>query len=441
MKQIFQPENRFSSVDVAGLACLLGYVVLAWYSRGTFEEPHLSVFFGLITWVSIPVVLVFFLDKKLTFLKVFIWALAFRLCGLGGEPLFEDDFFRYLWDGYLFVETGTPYGHIPADSFGDPHIPAFAVTLLNGINYPDLPTIYGPTNQVIFAIGHLLSPGSLLPLQIVFIALDMLIIGLLSRFAELKYLLLYAWCPLVIKEFAFTAHPDVIGICCLLLAFVMAHRRYMVFAGITLALAVGAKVFALLLVPFLLIRIGLRGGASFVLTLFVLYFPFLIQGSSEFTTLMIFASNWEFNASLYALFAAGTSPFWAKLVLSAFYFTVLVIFFHSYKKHRLHAIPRGDLIFGIFLLCAPVVNPWYVIWVLPFAVLYPSLTAWVAASAIFLAYASAVHLGDFDADPFVHSIWVLLLEYGIVLMALLIDLSVRFKLKAANSKVVEGKSK
>ena len=426
---------------MAGFACLLGYVVLAWYSRGTFEEPGLGVFFGLIAWVSIPVALVFFLDAELTFLKVFIWALAFRLCGLGGEPLFEDDFFRYLWDGYLFVETGTPYGHIPADSFGDSYLPAFATVLLNGINYPDLPTIYGPTNQIIFAIGHLLSPGSLVPLQVAFIALDLLIIWLLSRFAKLKYLLLYAWCPLVIKEFAFTAHPDVIGICCLLFAFVMAHRRYMVFAGVTLAFAVGAKVFALLLAPFLLVKAGLRGVAGFVLTLFVLYFPFLIQGSSEFTSLMIFAGNWEFNASLYALLAAGTSPFWAKLVLGAFYSIFLVIFFRTYRRQRFDRIPRGDLIFGTFLMCAPVVNPWYLIWVLPFAVLYPSLTAWVAASVIFLSYASTVHLGDFDADPFALPIWVLSLEYGIVLMAFAGDFWLRFKSKGTNARAVEAKKK
>lgn len=429
----FQPLNRLSSVDAAGLACLLGYVLLAWYSHGTLEDPQLGVFFGLIVWVSIPVALAFFLNTKLTFWKVLIWALAFRLCGFWSEPLFEDDFYRYLWDGFVFVEEGTPYGFLPIDFFGDARLPQVIANLLDGINYPDLPTIYGPTNQYIFAFSYVIDPGRLWPLQAVLVVLDMLLIWLLSRFAEMKYVLLYAWCPLVIKEIAFTAHPEVIGICFLFIAFLGVHQRKFVMAGIFLALAVGAKVFALALAPFILIRVGWKGWLAFVGGFVALYLPFLLQGSSEFASLLIVAKNWVFNASLYSLLAAATTPFTSKVILGTFYLIVLGVLLQSYRKHEIRSIPRGDLIFGVFLLCAPVVNPWYLLWVLPFSVLYPSVAAWVASLAIMLAYITSINLGDFDSDPFAQPIWVLIVEYGVICVAFLIDLFIRRKTNTVQS--------
>ena len=424
-----KPNPGPTMVDAAGLVCLVGYMVLAWYSHGNLEEPKLGVFFGLIVWVSIPVAFAFFLNTKLTFWKVLIWALAFRLCGLGGEPLFEDDFCRYLWDGYVFVEKGTPYGFLPVDFFGDTTIPHVIANLLDGINYPDLPTIYGPTNQYLFALSYVIDPGRLWPLQAVLVVLDMLLIWLLSRFAEMKYVMLYAWCPLVVKEIAFTAHPEVIGICFLFTAFLGVHQRKFVIAGIFLALAVGAKVFALAIAPFILIRVGWKGWLAFVGTLLALYLPFLLQGSSEFTSLLIFVDNWVFNASLYSLLAAATTPFVSKVILGTFYLIVLGVLFRSYHKQEMKSIPRGDLIFGIFLLCAPVVNPWYLLWVLPFSVLYPSVAAWVASLAIMLAYMTSINLGDFESDPFAQPLWVLIVEYGVVCAALLFDLFRRHNTK------------
>ena len=434
-----QPLKRLSSIDAAGLVCLLGYMVLAWYSHGTLEDPNLGVFFGMIFWVSIPVAVAFFLNTKLTFWKVLIWALTFRLCGLGSEPLFEDDFYRYLWDGFVFVEKGTPYGFLPVDFFGDTNVPQVIANLLDGINYPDLPTIYGPTNQYIFALSYVIDPGRLWPVQTVLVVLDMLLIWLLSRFAETRYVLLYAWCPLVIKEIAFTAHPEVIGICFIFTAFMGVHLRKFVLAGIFLALAVGAKVFALAIAPFILIRVGWKGWLAFVGVLLGLYLPFLLQGSSEFTSLLIFAKNWVFNASLYSLLATATTPFTSKVILGTFYLIVLAVLFQSYRRHGMRSIPRGDLIFGVFLLCAPVVNPWYLLWVLPFSVVYPSVAAWVASLAVFLAYVTSINLGDYESDPFAQPIWVLIVEYGVVCVALLIDFLMRHKSNTYQSEMADNR--
>ena len=86
------------------------------------------------------------------------------------------------------------------------------------------------------------------------------------------------------------------------------------------------------------------------------------------------------------------------------------------------AIPRGDWIYGLFLFAAPVINPWYVLWLLPFAVVYPSFWAWTASWALLLAYITGLNLGDFNLEPFAHPVWVRPLEFGLILIALGVDI-------------------
>ena len=97
--------------------------------------------------------------------RLLCWALAFRLCGLWGVPVFEDDWFRYLWDGYRFFETGSPYGFAPMQAFADESVPAAFQRILDQINNPHLPTIYGPTTEYAFLFSHMLAPASLTPFK------------------------------------------------------------------------------------------------------------------------------------------------------------------------------------------------------------------------------------------------------------------------------------
>ena len=182
------------------------------------------------------------------------WAVLFRVCGLIGGPIYEDDFYRYLWDAFRFARDGTPYGVAPEAFFADPDIPARFQRILDQVNYPELPTIYGPVTQLVFLLGYGLSPGSIVALQVPLVLVDLLAIGLLLRLAPARAVLLYAWCPLVVKEIAFTAHPDGVAVSLLLAAIVLGQRERLRGAAVCLALAVGAKVMALLLVPFVLAR-------------------------------------------------------------------------------------------------------------------------------------------------------------------------------------------
>ena len=408
-------------VDVGGILGVLGYAALAYYSRGSLGDPALGGFFALIGWVAVPWIAVFALlgrsRDRIPVGRLIFWAVAFRACGLFGIPLFEDDYFRYLWDGYRFAETGTPYAWAPADSFADGTVPATFQRVLDQINYPDIPTIYGPVTEFVFLLAYLVAPGSLVPIGLILIGVDILLVRLLASVAPPRFVLLYAWCPLVIKEIAFTAHPDGLGVCLLMGAILLRQRERPMGAAACLAFAVGAKVFALLLVPFVLARAGARATLVFGSVLALVYAPFVIQGGTDMTALAIFAASWEFNSALFGVLTEWLPTTEAKWLLGV----ILVLFGGAYWRHYRRqcsgSVPRGDWIYGAFLLAAPVINPWYAVWLLPFAVIYPSIWAWTASVALLLSYATALNLGIYDMDPFGHPGWLRPVEFGLILAA------------------------
>ena len=422
-------SNRI--VDLGGAFALLGYASLAYYSRGDLGEPELGAFLALMGWVSLPWIFVFACFRgcpdALPVRRLIFWAVMFRVCGLLGIPLFEDDYFRYLWDGYRFAETGTPYGWAPAASFADGSVPEVFQRILDQVNYPDIPTIYGPTTEYIFLLAYFLTPGSLVALQVILIAVDMLLIRLLLGAARPGFVLLYAWCPLAVKEIAFTAHPDGLGVCLLIGAVVLRRRGFAHLAAVCLALAAGAKVFALLLVPFVLARVGVRPWITFCGVLTLLYLPFVVQGGTDMAGLKVFAAAWEFNSALFGVVTGWVSAINAKLLIGAGLFALGIAYWHRYCRECPGEIPRGDWVYGVLLVSMPVINPWYALWVLPFAAIYPSYWAWTAASALLLAYVTGINLGDLEMDAFAQPGWVRPLEFGLIFTALGIDLWRRWR--------------
>ena len=197
----------------------------------------------------------------------------FRVIGVWGLPIYEDDYFRYLWDGFLFVNSGTPYGLAPSEFFGDEAIPETFQTILSGINYPEVPTIYGPVLQLSYALAYLIAPGEVMALQALYGLTDVALIWVLSKLAPLGFVLLYAWCPLAVKELAFTAHPDGLGVLLMILSMLALHHTRNRLALVLIGFAVSAKVFAILIVPFVVLRNRFRDWYLLPLTIALCYCP------------------------------------------------------------------------------------------------------------------------------------------------------------------------
>lgn len=411
-------------IDSTGVWCSLGYAGLAYVARQT-GEPDLTLFYGIVAWTTVPVFALYLYllrqEESFPFGRLIFWAIVFRLCGLFGGPFYEDDFYRYLWDGYRFWEAGTPYGVAPEAFFLDQGIPIALQEALHQINNPDLPTIYGPVTQLLFLLGYLLHAGNVIVLQALLITVDLAVIYLLTRLTNVRNALLYAWCPLVIKEIAFTAHPDSLAVCLVLTAIVLTMKERDGLSAVCLGFAVGAKLFALVLVPFVLCRTTPRCWLYFGVTLCLIYTPFLLTGATELDALIVFAREWEFNSSAFALVSLVTPPTIAKLLLAVVYGVFTIYYFHLYRRGK-PVIPRGDWLFGALFILTPVFNPWYMLWVLPFAAIYPSRWAWTASSALLLSYITGLNLGNYELQAYAQPIWIRVTEFGAIAVAFVWDI-------------------
>lgn len=408
----------------AGLASV---VLVCWLSRAWSDGDHANT-----------------ADHATALLWLLAFAVLFRVLGVLGFPVLEDDIYRYLWDGWMFVETGTPYGTPPA-SIADAQLNERFADVLDRINYPEVATVYGPLLQLVFAAGYLVAPGAVWPLQCIAAAADiallLLLLQLVGRHSKARLLcwVLYAWSPLLIKEFATTAHPDVIGALLVVLAWRAQRAGHWWLVGALLGLAVGVKPFALVIAPFL-IGFNPRAIAGFGLAVIGLTVPFLAgsfgAGSFELhgflqTTagvwlpegLRVMGSGWLFNAGLYefALWLGVTNlDVLRALALASF---GLVWGWQLWRTLWRGAGTRSLVwLFGLFLLVVPALNPWYLVWWLPMAVLRPSVTPWVASFAVLLSYVSGINLG-LGSGLGLYEVpgWVLGLEFGSIGLAALFD--------------------
>ena len=399
-----------SRVDAAGALSVGAYGLLLALSRGG-QDVAISAFLGIMfaAWALLGLACTG--SAAVPVGKIWLWAIAFRLVGFFGQPVLEDDWYRYLWDGAVFARSGNPYGKPPSMFFSDPQVPQKLQAILDGINHPDVPTIYGPVCQGLFLISYWIAPGELWPLKLMLIAADLATIALMGRLVRGRCLLLYAWCPLLIKEVAFTAHPDILGIAFLLAAMVIKRPRSV---AMLCALAVGTKVMAAVIAALLLVRLPKKYWLAFAVVLAGLYFPFWVQGRlADWSGVKEFASSWEFNSTIYGVLSIWMGDAAGKVVCAGLFLIVC----GAYAAKWNGGVPRGDLLYGLFFLLSAVVNPWYVLWMLPFVAFYPSAAGIAAIVVIILAYVHGLNLPGTDLGPYDHPTWVRVVEVITIFVA------------------------
>lgn len=326
-----------------------------------------------------------FLDDELDatgYGVILLLALLVRLVALMGMPILEDDHFRYLWDGMRTATTFQPYDLPPSAFFGDPSWDDEWQEILSGVNNPDIPSIYGPTLQYLFAAGYWLSPAHILAIQALLVGVDMSTIALLlCTHIPARYVLAYALHPLILSQAIVSAHPDgLLGL--LALAAMLAwHRDRIFFAGALLGLALGTKVSAALLLPFFCwpckttntdkhahkVHHVLRLMLGTTLSLAGLYLPFWLNKGSESQALQTFATQWQFNPLVFRLLlSVGLNEHSARWLAISMVGVMLIGLIkhwrHSFGQHHSAMWPPVDLAFAALLIVSPVVNPWYWLW-------------------------------------------------------------------------------
>jgi hypothetical protein len=336
---------------------------------------------------------------------------------LFGAPMFEDDHYRYLWDGFQTLQHGTPFGVIPEQAFLDSTLPVDAHEWLSGINNPELPTIYGPVPQYFFAGAHLAK--MVLPwlsheqcLRALLGGFHLLSFGYLLRSFKLqahRFVWLYVLNPLLYKEVALTGHFDLLFAMPLLIWCLRTQSTQVLkqrsdstkqvlkqqsdstkhvlkqrsgskvqigINAILLAIAAATRISVIAIVPLLLWQLGLRRSIKTLLIAALLvvamYLPLLPKEtvSGEGISLSAFAQQWEFNAGWFALWQHAIGRSGAYLVSAAIgALWLLLIMRWTFKTDQSdHAKRLGPALAAVLmamLLMGPVLNPWYWLWLLP----------------------------------------------------------------------------
>ncbi|GAA0465703.1 hypothetical protein GCM10009096_02920 [Parasphingorhabdus litoris] len=368
---------------VATIAATTGLVLLSQN-----DDSAVVPYVALLSLGSLAVFIGIWRSMALTAKMVFGVALILHIVAIFGFAAFEDDYFRFVWDGWRLIISGSPYGVAPAEFFGK-SLPDNGLALtLDGINNPHLPTIYGPTLQFIFSLAYIFAGTDPLGLRIFFAAINLILVALLLRWTSPEKAALYAWCPLVLAETIIHIHPDGV-MAMLLLAGILLAKRHPLFAGLFFGLAAGAKIVALALWP-LLLRMGWRALISAIGTLAFIYGIFLIQGQGAgFDSTGIFAADWYYNPMGFALLNVLLPSSIARLS-AALIGIVIILVLHA-RTRSLEVAPIA-MIFGTILLFAPAVNAWYLLWILPFATKSRMVWPFAAAVALPLSYLTGLNL-------------------------------------------------
>src|SRR5262249_54154290 len=145
------------------------------------------------------------------------------------------------------------------------------------------PTIYPPTAQLVFFLITRISESPVF-LKVAMVAFEGLAIWamlqlLAARGLPRSRILVYAWHPLPLWEFARSGHADVVAIALLMLAFLAAQRRSPVLTGIALGASVLVKYIPVVTGPALYKRWDWRLPVAFIATIALLYLPYLGAGA------------------------------------------------------------------------------------------------------------------------------------------------------------------
>ncbi|HZS78996.1 MAG TPA: glycosyltransferase family 87 protein [Ktedonobacteraceae bacterium] len=322
---------------------------------------------------------------------ILLGAFILRALLLPQPPELSHDSWRYLWDAQVTLRGYSPYVYVPSDKvFADLH----NSILFANSRFRNVPTVYPPGAQFIYLLSYLLATSNLAFLKGIFLLFDMgtcfALVALLKRKdLDMRRVLLYAWCPLPIVEFAISGHVDVLTVAATLFAVLAAPStslRGRVLTGFLVGFAALTKIYPiLLLVAFVP---PLSGRSSFIsgmlnslkqyipvlLTCFATivlgYLPYLLLGHGQvFGFFASYANEQGLNAGIvqqvlhWLCFRLHLTPnqtlAFEHVGEFIFLLATLLIVFIQRLRSRISIEAATLLLFGAILSISSHVFPWY----------------------------------------------------------------------------------
>ena len=356
----------FIAVTLAQGAVYLAAVALVWRGRGS----------------------------RRTLILILAAAALFRIPVVTAPPALSTDVYRYVWDGRVQAAGINPYLYIPTDKHLANLQDAAIFPNINRNNYAR--TIYPPVAEAFFLAVTLIST-SVTAMKVAMVgceavALYFLLLLLRDRALPAERVLLYAWHPLPLWEFAGNGHVDALVI--LFVAVALWGRRHLSqwFVGVALAGGALVKFFPAVILPAQCRRADLRMPLAFALTAALGYLPYLGAGWNVLGFLGGYAGEEGFdrNGAGFYLWELLRTVFPLSGVGAGYYIAAAGLLLAALAL-RLALAPPADVAAGSAILATAftvLVSPhyaWYFAWLVVFQCLVPWLSMfWLTLASVLL---------------------------------------------------------
>lgn len=461
---------KFSNtLPIALLLSIIAYVFLGYFTVRT-DFTQLMALFG----VLFVAYWLIYQDSssKATYRIGITASILFRFILLFTIPNLSDDFFRFIWDGYILQTDISPFAYLPIDFMngnyhGEP-IAGLTPELYNQLNSPEYFSVYPPICQFIFWLGVKIFPtdiaGAIMVMKTCLFAFEcgsiFLLHQILTKFdMPTKYTLLYALNPLVIVELVGNLHFEAAMIFFVLLAvyllipkqgdylmqkqttpslkLLLPQQKIWLSAG-AMALAVCSKLIPLIFLPFLIKRLPRRQllwyyGVVVGIT-FICFFPFIDPPilRNLFSSVGLYFQTFEFNASVYYVLRWVGYEYtddnliatFGKLLSALVFVSILLwAFLEKAGKQSLHSAELAVLspkkllgaMFGalcIYFFLANIVHPWYICSLIALCVFTSFRFPILWSALIVMTYYTYI------TTDYVENLWIVGIEYGLVVLYL-----------------------
>ena len=323
-------------------------------------------------------------------------AALMRLVVVLAPPYLSNDIYRYVWDGRVQAAGINPYRYVPVD----PHLaPLRDRDIFPNINRSTYArTIYPPAAEALFFAITRVS-ASLTGMKASMVVLEIGAIVVLLHLLRLDALpreriLLYAWHPLTLWEFAGSGHIDAAIVALVALALWARRRDAAWLTGLALGGAVLVKLFPIVLFPALYRRWDWRMPAAVAAVIVLGYLPYLGVGTAVFGFLPGYVAEeglntgtgfyiWNVLSAGLPLAGLGALPYLAVVAAILAALALRIVFSpEAPGRYVAHAVA---LAFAFMMLVSPH-YPWYFAWTAMFLCLVPYAPLQYLSVACFLLY-------------------------------------------------------
>ena len=354
------------------------------------------------------------LRSGITVLIILAVAVVSRGILLPALPTLSTDAYRYVWDARVSSAGIDPYAYAPVA----PEVVGLRDTsIYPRLNHSTWHTVYPPVAQAFFRAVYRRAPDNVLAMKLALGLAELLALASLAFLLRtldlpLGRLTIYAWNPLLLVEVWGSGHLDALVLAAVIAAALASAQRRDDLAAVFLGLGTLVKIYPAVLLLVLPGRRRIWVWALFAATVIAGTFAAGGFGRWPIAPIWRYIADEYFNPGLVRTFV--NEPL---LVLAATAAWVAVL--ASRKHEGSLAEQAGAMAAGVIVLGANVF-PWYVLWLVPFLAVTPSIPLITFTGTVGFAYSF------FLSEPWQIPTWARLLEAAPLAIAIILKLGGAF---------------